>query len=94
MLQETTQIPPPPVSPREKEFVFQNYHKAGLLILVAGILYFRLTMRKRKNDKICPHCEYRNPYHRSNCTKCSAPLLNLSFKKEKGQGQGTREQGL
>jgi ribosomal protein L40E len=70
----------PAPSPQDG-FVFHNYHKAGLLILVAAVLYLRLTLRKRKNDKICPHCEYRNPYHRSNCTKCGAPLLDLSFRR-------------
>ena len=80
MLQETSLEAQTPAPTPQKEYVFQNYHKAGLLILVAAILYFRLTLRKRKNDRICPHCEYRNPYHRSYCTKCSAPLLNLSFK--------------
>jgi ribosomal protein L40E len=83
MLQETSLEAPTPAPAPQKDYVFQNYHKAGLIILLAAILYFRLTLRKRKKDKICPHCEYRNPHHRSNCTKCSAPLLDLSFKKDR-----------
>jgi len=84
MLQQSIQIEPASTANKSDTFVFQNYQKAGLLILVAAILYLRLNLRKRKNDKICPHCNYRNPFHRSNCTKCSAPLMNTSFTKSKG----------
>ena len=86
MIQQVIQIDPPPI-PSEK-FVFQNYQKAGLLILIAAILYLRLSFRKRKNDKICPNCEARNPFHRSNCTKCHAPLLDTSFLKGRIVSEG------
>jgi len=76
MLQHTVQIEQPPKTNAPEKFVFQDYQKAGLLVLVAGILYLRLALRKRKKDKICSHCNFRNPPHRSNCTKCSAPLMS------------------
>ncbi|MCL1908820.1 MAG: hypothetical protein FWG12_05575 [Holophagaceae bacterium] len=85
MFQQIVQIEPP--SPPPERLVFQNYQKAGLLILVAAILYLRLSLRKRRNDKICPHCEARNPYHMSNCAKCFAPLLNLSFLKDRSDSE-------
>jgi ribosomal protein L40E len=34
-------------------------------------------MKKRSNDRICPHCSHRNQPHQSNCAKCSSPLLDL-----------------
>jgi ribosomal protein S27AE len=75
MLQQIALTDQPAKPAGQPKFFFQNYQKAGLLVLVAGILYIRLALRKRKKDKICPHCSHRNPYHRSNCTKCSAPLF-------------------
>jgi len=79
MLQHTVQIDQteqPARASAPERFMFQDYQKAGLLVLVAGILYLRLMLRKRKKDKICSRCNYRNPYHQSNCAKCSAPLMS------------------
>ena len=45
------------------------------LMLLLGLLYWRLWRRKRSKDRICPHCGHRNPSHRTNCTECSAPLF-------------------
>ncbi|MDR1842138.1 MAG: hypothetical protein LBQ86_09510 [Holophagales bacterium] len=78
MLQHTIQIDQteqPAKTNVPEKFMFQDYQKAGLLVLVAGILYLRLMLRKRKNDRICSQCNHRNPYHQSNCAKCSAPLF-------------------
>ncbi|MCL1894559.1 MAG: hypothetical protein FWG02_10090 [Holophagaceae bacterium] len=82
MFQQIAQIDPLPVQP--KNFEFKNYHKAGLIILIAAILYRRLNSRRRKKNKVCTHCEASNPYHRSSCHRCSAPLLDFSYLKGKG----------
>lgn len=58
-------------------FVFTPTQKTLLLVLVMGFLYLRLYMRKRKKDRICPHCGKRNPPQQSNCMNCSAPLMDL-----------------
>ncbi|MFN8012156.1 MAG: zinc finger protein [Holophagaceae bacterium] len=55
--------------------VFTGPQKAGLLLLVLGMLYYRLWKRKRAHDHICSHCGKRNPSHRVNCEQCSAPLF-------------------
>lgn len=55
--------------------VFSGPQKAGLLLLVLGLLYLRLWRRKRAKDQLCDHCGTRNPPHRANCSKCSAPLF-------------------
>gem|GEM_PF-418971 len=83
MLQQNIQVEPSIGANAHGKFVFQNYQKAGLLILLAAILYLRLTLRKRKKDRICPHCNRRNPPHRSNCTSCSAPLMETTFTRPK-----------
>ena len=68
------QDPPKPVhSPTG--VVFSGPQKAGLLLLVLGMLYLRLWRRKRAKDQFCDHCGTRNPPHRVNCSKCSAPLF-------------------
>jgi hypothetical protein len=83
MFQQSIQVEPPISANTPEKFVFQNYQKAGLVILLAAILYLRLTLRKSKKDRICPHCNRRNPPHRSNCTSCSAPLMNTTFNRTK-----------
>jgi len=77
MVQQSIQIERPPSAGAQQDFVFQNYQKYGLLILLAGILYFRLTLRRRRNDRTCPRCGHRNQPHISNCAKCSAPLMDM-----------------
>ncbi len=54
--------------------------KMLLIILIGGLLYLRLWQRKRQRDHICSHCGHRNPPHRANCSRCSAPLFG-------GEGQ-------
>jgi ribosomal protein L40E len=76
-LQYTEQLEQPPKEGVQSKIIFQDYQKAVLLIIVAGLLYLRLTLRRRKNDKICPNCEARNLYHTTNCSKCSTPLIDL-----------------
>ncbi|MDR2696913.1 MAG: zinc finger Ran-binding domain-containing protein [Holophagales bacterium] len=83
MLQQNIQAEPPIGVNAPEKFVFQNYQKAGLLILLMAILYLRLTLRKSKKDRICPHCNRRNPPHRSNCTACSAPLMQTTLIRSK-----------
>ncbi len=56
-------------------FVFSPAQKVLLLVLVGGLLWLRLFLRRRKKDKICPHCNHRNPSHQTNCANCSAPLF-------------------
>lgn len=56
-------------------FVLGSTQKTFLLVLVGGLLFLRLWKRKRRKDKVCSHCGFRNPPHRSNCTKCSSPLF-------------------
>lgn len=77
-VQQTIELEGQP--PKEKiqsptGFVLGSTQKAFLLVLVGGLLFMRLWMRKRKQDKICPHCNFRNPSYRTNCTHCSAPLF-------------------
>ncbi len=57
--------------------VLGGTQKMLLLVLLGFLLYFRLHMRRRKKDRVCPHCETRNPAHRRNCSNCSAPLMDL-----------------
>jgi NADH pyrophosphatase NudC (nudix superfamily) len=59
-------------------FVLQGWQKGLLLVLLLAALYLRLWLRKRRSDRICPHCGQRNPPHQTNCLKCSAPLFTLS----------------
>ena len=56
-------------------FVLGSTQKMTLLVIVGLLLYLRLHLRRRKKDRICPHCGHRNPTHRQNCTQCSAPLF-------------------
>ena len=79
MIQQTVQIEPP-LPARPANLVFQNYQKTGLIIFVAALLYLRLSLRRRKSNRVCPQCNSRNPHHRSNCIQCSAPLMVTSFK--------------
>lgn len=58
-------------------FVLGGTTKMVMLVLLFMLLYFRLFLRKRKKDKICSHCGHRNPPHRQNCHKCSAPLSDI-----------------
>jgi tRNA(Ile2) C34 agmatinyltransferase TiaS len=77
MIQQTVQLEPPPGAGARQEFVFHNYQKYGLLILLAGLLYLRLVLRKRRNERTCPRCGHRNQSQLSNCAKCSSPLMDL-----------------
>jgi len=61
-------------------FVLGGTQKMLLLVLLGGLLYFRLYQRRRKKDRICSHCGERNPPHRQNCSNCSAPLMELRLK--------------
>ena len=61
-------------------FVLNGPQKMAMLVLLGLLLYFRLYMRRRKKDRICAHCNERNPPHRQNCTNCSAPLMDLRQK--------------
>ncbi len=54
--------------------------KILLLIIIGGLLYLRLWKRKRQRDHVCDHCGHRNPPHRANCTRCSAPLFGSAGK--------------
>ncbi|MBI4912419.1 MAG: hypothetical protein HY823_06755 [Acidobacteria bacterium] len=56
-------------------FVLKQSTKVGLVVLLLGLLWLRLMLRRRSRDRICSHCGLRNPPHRSHCTKCSAPLF-------------------
>ncbi len=58
-------------------FVFGSTQKMILLVIVGLLLYLRLHLRRRKKDRVCAHCGHRNPPHRQNCTKCSAPLMQV-----------------
>jgi len=58
-------------------FVLGGTQKMALLVLLGLLLYFRLYQRRRKKDRICSHCNHRNPPHRQNCSNCSAPLMDL-----------------
>lgn len=62
---------PPPAGP----YVMKFSTKVFLVVLLLGVLWVRLSLRRRSRDKVCSHCGHRNPPHRSNCTKCSAPLF-------------------
>jgi hypothetical protein len=77
MAQHTIQLEPPPSAGARQEFAFGNFQKYGLLILLAGILYYRLLQRRHKNAKACPRCNHRNQPGLSNCAKCSAPLMDM-----------------
>lgn len=72
---ELQQEPPkPPAGPRPW-YVLTPSMKLQLIILIGALLYLRLWMRKRQRDQICSHCGHRNPTHRTNCSRCSAPLF-------------------
>jgi ribosomal protein L40E len=66
----------------EPKFVLQNYQREGLLIIVLGILYLRLILRRRKKERICSRCNHSNPSDRTNCASCSAPLLTFDYRGE------------
>jgi ribosomal protein L40E len=55
----------------------QPWQKAGLLIVLLGILYLRSWRRKQARTQICSHCGKKNPAHQSNCQKCAAPLMRV-----------------
>ncbi len=56
-------------------YVLKQSTKVGLIVLLLGMLWARLMLRRRSQDRICSHCGHRNPRHISNCSKCSAPLF-------------------
>ena len=62
---------PPPEGP----LMLRGSVKMGLLVLLLGLLWLRLSLRRRSRDKVCSHCGRRNPPHRSHCSNCSAPLF-------------------
>lgn len=68
------QPPKPPAGPRPW-YVLSPSSKMLLLICVGALLYLRLWKRKRQRDHVCSHCGHRNPPHRANCSRCSAPLF-------------------
>lgn len=70
-LQEQPAKPAPP----RPWYVLTGSQKMLLLVVLGGLLYLRLMRRKKARQRICAHCGFRNPSHRSNCTKCSAPLF-------------------
>jgi len=49
--------------------------KSILLVLILGLLYVRLLRRRRLGDRLCPHCNTRNPRHLAHCRHCGAPLF-------------------
>lgn len=79
MRQQTVELQAQPAKtgiPSPTGFVFGSTQKMTLLVIVGLLLYLRLHLRRRKKDRICAHCGHRNPTHRQNCTKCSAPLMH------------------
>jgi hypothetical protein len=68
------EAPPKPVQ-SPTGVVFSGPQKAGLLLLVLGLLYLRLWRQKRANTQVCSHCGQKNPPHQVNCLKCAAPLF-------------------
>lgn len=74
---QTIQIAEAPQTPKPHNagFAFTGLQKGILLVLILGLLYLRLTLRRRKRDTICSHCGTRNPHHLANCRNCSAPLF-------------------
>jgi len=78
MIQTTLSLEGQPAKPKEESpsgFYLQPWQKAGLLILLLGILYLRIWRRKQANYSVCSHCGKKNPPHQSNCQKCAAPLF-------------------
>lgn len=75
--QPSVQLQEPAAKPVKSPtgLVFSGPQKAGLLLLALGLLYLRMWRRKRAKDQLCDHCGTRNPPHRANCSKCSAPLF-------------------
>ena len=67
------QPPKPQTSPTG--FLLPVWQKAGLLILLLGLLYLRQFRKRRARLKICSHCNAKNPTHLTNCAKCGAPLF-------------------
>jgi len=65
----------PPKGSSLTGFTLSTLQKGGLLVLILGLFYLRLILRRRKRELICPHCGHRNPQHMGNCGKCSAPLF-------------------
>jgi predicted amidophosphoribosyltransferase len=65
------QEPPLPAGP----YVLKFSTKVSLVVVLLGILWLRLTLRRRSKDRICSHCGQRNPRHQGHCRKCSAPLF-------------------
>jgi ribosomal protein L40E len=58
--------------------LLQGWQKGLLLVVALGFLYLRIWSKKRKHERICPHCGERSPGHLGNCRKCSAPLFRES----------------
>ncbi|WP_005033511.1 hypothetical protein [Holophaga foetida] len=72
-VQITESPQPTPASP--SGFAFSGLQKGILLVIILGVLYLRLALRRRKRDLVCPHCGKRNPHHLTHCRSCSAPLF-------------------
>jgi hypothetical protein len=75
MTQQTLSLQKQETPPPAGSYVMKFSTKVFLVVLLLGVLWLRLTLRRRSRDKVCSHCGHRNPPHRSNCTKCSAPLF-------------------
>jgi ribosomal protein L40E len=69
--------PAKPMAESPTGFFLQPWQKAGLLIILLGILYLRMWRRKQARILICSHCGKKNPPHQSNCQKCAAPLMRV-----------------
>jgi ribosomal protein L40E len=80
MSQPTLSLEEQPAKPKAESptgFFLQPTQKAGLLVLLLGILYLRFWRRKQARIRICSHCGKKNPPHQSNCQKCAAPLMRV-----------------
>ncbi|HJV48778.1 MAG TPA: zinc-ribbon domain-containing protein [Geothrix sp.] len=58
-------------------FYLQSWQKGGLLVLLLGILYLRIWVRKQAKAVYCSHCGKKNPPHQNTCQKCAAPLMRV-----------------
>lgn len=75
MQQTALSLEKPARAPEEGAPMLRGSVKMGLLVLLLGLLWLRLSLRRRSRDKLCSHCGRRNPPHRSHCSNCSAPLF-------------------
>ena len=75
MRQTALSLERPARAPEEGPLVLRGSVKMGLVVLLLGLLWLRLSLRRRSRDKVCSRCGRRNPPHRSHCTGCSAPLF-------------------